>query len=349
MVSRLQFFLRRAGTQRCLPWNEAACAQGLRLLPAILILMVGVLAAIGGSCAPGYAQEWPSRPVTMIVSVPAGGPIDGVARLVAQELTARLGQKVVIENRGGAGGLIGATSVANAKPDGYTILMTSTGPLGYYRALYKSMSYDPFKALIPVTLIGTIPQVLVVSPNLSTNTMAEFVAYAKTKPGKINVADSGVGSTPHIIGVLFANLTGIDIQHVHYRGVGGFLPNLIGGEIDAALSAFVPAYVNMKVLGVTWRERLKSLPKVPTFRESGIDIVSGLSITLAVPAKTPSEVIARLSQETNRFLASERGRVAFSPYSLQIAGGSPEDAHSFLASEAERLEPVIRSANITVK
>jgi tripartite-type tricarboxylate transporter receptor subunit TctC len=284
----------------------------------------------------------------MVVQVPAGGPIDGIARVLAQVLSARLGQKVIIENRAGAGGLLGATTVAKASPDGYTLLMTSTGPLGYYRALYKSLSYDPVKALTPVTLIGTIPQVLVVSPKLPVNTLAEFVAYAKANPGKVNVGDSGVGTTPHILGVLLSNLTGIDIQHVHYRGVGSFLPDVIGGQIEAALSAFVPAYVSMKVLGVTARERVQSLPNVPTFRESGIDIVSGLSITLAVPGNTPQDIIGRLATETNNALKGDLAQVFESKYSLEIAGGTPEDARNFLAAETARLEPVIRKAKITI-
>ena len=315
-------------------------------LPASALLSAVLALALAG---PACAQSWPSRPITMIATFPAGGPTDGVARVLANELGERLKQRVVVENRGGAGGTIGAAAVAKSAPDGYTLLLTSTGPLGYYRALYKSLNYDPVKDFAPAALIGTIPQVIIVSPKLPVKTLRAFVAHAKANPGKVNIGDSGVGTTLHILAAQMAMLTGIEIQHVHYRGAAGSVADVLGGQIEAALSGFTPSFATMKVLGVTWTERLKVLPEVPTFREEGVDIVSGLSLTLVAPAATPPAIIARLNAATNDFLSSERGRSFETNYSLQIAGGTPEAARDFLAGETDRLEPVIRKAKITAE
>ena len=307
------------------------------------VLALGIVAA----AIPAAAQSWPARGITLVANFPAGGPTDGVARVIAHELGERLGQKVVVDNRGGAGGTLGAAAVAKAT-DGHTLLISSTGALGYYRALYKSLPYDPMTDFAPVALIGTIPQVIIVSPKLQATTLKEFIAYAKANPGKVNIGDSGVGTTLHILAAQMAILTGIQIQHVHYRGAAGSVADVLGGQIEAALSGFQQSYVTMKVLGVTWTERLKAMPKAPTFRESGIDIVSGLSLTIAAPANTPKDVVAKLNAATNDFLKSERGRAFETNYSLIVAGGTPEAARDFLAADAARLEPVIRKANISV-
>src|SRR6476620_8670650 len=159
-----------------------------------------IAAAIAwGAASPAAAQSWPNRAITMVATFPAGGPTDGVARVLAHELSERLQQKVVVENRGGAGGTIGAAAVAKSPPDGYTVLITSTGPIGYYRSLYKSLPYDPVQDFTPVVLIGTIPQLIILSPKLKATTLKEFMAYGRANPGKVNIGDSGVGTTVHIL------------------------------------------------------------------------------------------------------------------------------------------------------
>ena len=316
-------------------------ATQYRLAFAVAVIATGALSW------PATAQDYPTRAITMVVTFPAGGPTDGVARVLAQELSERLGQKVVVENRGGAGGMIGAAAVAKSAPDGYTLLLTSPGPLGYYRVLYKAINYDPVKDFAPIALIGTIPQVIIVSPKLPVKTLKEFIAYAKANPGKVNIGDSGVGTTLHILAAQMAMMTGMSIQHVHYRGAAGSVADVLGGQIEAALSGFTGPLASMNVLGVTWTDRIKVLPDVPTFREQGIDIVSGLSLTLVAPAKTPPAIIAKLNAATNDFLKSERGRAFETNYSLQVAGGTPAAAAEFLAGETARLEPVIRKAKIS--
>jgi tripartite-type tricarboxylate transporter receptor subunit TctC len=313
-----------------------------------LLLAAAISSTVAFTLAgPAAAQTWPNRAITMVATFPAGGPTDGVARVLAHELSERLKQKVVVENRGGAGGTIGAAAVAKSAPDGHTLLLTSTGPLGYYRVLYKSLAYNPVQDLAPVGLLGTIPQMIIVSPKLKAATLKEFIEYARANPGKVNIGDSGVGTTLHILAAQIAMLTGIQIQHVHYRGAAGSVADALGGQIEAALTGFTPSFATAKVLGVTWTDRIKVLPNVPTFREQGVDVVSGLSLTLVAPAKTPPAIVAQLNAATNEFLKSERGRGFEKNYALQIAGGTPDAARDFLAGETARLEPVIRKAKIS--
>ena len=200
----------------------------------------------------------------------------------------------------------------------------------------------------PIVMLGTIPQLIILSPKLKAATLKEFIDYARANPGKVNIGDSGVGTTVHILAAQLAAMAGVTVQHVHYRGAAGAHVDVMGGQIDAAMAAFIPSAVGMKVVGVTSSGRISQLPDVPTFRESGFDIVSGLSLTLAVPARTPPEIVAKLNAVTNAFLKSERGRDFESKYALQVAGGTPEEARDFLAAEAARLEPVIRKAGISV-
>jgi tripartite-type tricarboxylate transporter receptor subunit TctC len=312
----------------------------------LLAAVASVVIAAGVGSA--NAQSYPSRPITMVVTFPAGGPVDGVARTLANDMSERLGQRVTIENKGGAGGTIGASGVAKSVPDGYTLLFTSSGPISYYRTLYKSLGYDPSRDLAPVAVIGTIPQVIVASPKLPVTTLRELIDYAKVRPGKLNIGDSGIGTTVHILAALFARETGIEVAHVHYRGAANSLTDVMSGQIDAAFSAFLPQFETMKALGITSTARLKALPKVPTFRESGVDIVSGLSMSLAAPAGTPAPVIARLNAVVNEFRNSPRGEAMGAALGLQMVGGTPADMASFLEQESARLEPVIHAAKITM-
>jgi tripartite-type tricarboxylate transporter receptor subunit TctC len=239
-------------------------------------------------------------------------------------------------------------AIVNSQPDGYSLLMTSSGPLSYYSTLYKSLKYKPTEDLVPVVVIGTIPQVLVASPKSPARTLQQFIAYAKGDPGKVTIGDSGVGTTLHILAAMFAKEAGIHILHVHYRGAASSLADLSGGQIDAALSAFLPQFASMNALGITSSSRLAALPNVPTFRESGLPIVSGLTVTLAAPSKTPMAIITKVNAAVNDFLKSPAGRKFGEKYAVQLVGGSPKEGAAYLARDAARLEPVIKSANISV-
>jgi tripartite-type tricarboxylate transporter receptor subunit TctC len=295
------------------------------------------------------AQDYPSRQITMVVGYPAGGPTDGVARMLASDMSARLGQRIVVENKGGAGGMIAAAALAKSPPDGYTLLFTGVGALSYYRTLYKSLSYDPAKDIAPVAMIGAIPDVILASPKLPVTTLKELIAWAKANPGKLNVGDSGAGTIPHIMAAALAQKAGIQITHVHYRGVANSVTDLIGGQIEAAAGAYVPQFASMKALAVSWHRRMAVLPNVPTFREQGYDLVIGLSIGLSAPAETPAAAIDKVNAAVNEFLKGPRGREIHASLGLEIIGGSPADMRKFLDDESARLEPVIKAAKITIE
>jgi tripartite-type tricarboxylate transporter receptor subunit TctC len=285
----------------------------------------------------------------MVVGYPAGGPTDGVARMLANDLSERLGQRIVIENKGGAGGMLAAAGLAKSPPDGYTLLFTGIGALSYYRTLYKSLSYNPVKDIAPVAMIGTVPDVLLASPKLPATTLQELIAWAKANPGKLNIGDSGAGTIPHIMAAALAQRAGIQVAHVHYRGAAGSVTDLLGGQIEAAAAAYTPQFDSMKGLAVSWQRRMPQLPNVPTFRELGHDLVIGLSIGLSAPAGTPAAVIDKVNAAVNDFLKGPRGREINATLGLQIIGGSPAEMRALLEEEAARLEPVIKAAKIALE
>jgi len=310
----------------------------------------GTLLAVSAVTSAGIAtaQGFPSRTITMVVGYTAGGPTDGVARTLAVDVSARLGQNIVIENKGGAGGSVAAGALAKAQPDGYSLLFASAGTYSYFRTLYKSLSYDPVKDIAPVVMIGTIPDVLLVSPKLPVTTLAELVAWAKANPGKLSVGDSGAGTIPHVVVAAFAQIAGIQVAHLHYRGAAGSVSDVLGGHIEAAAGAYTPQYDSMKALAVSWNVRMPQLPNVPTFRELGYDLTFGLSIGLAAPAGTPPDVIAKINGAVNEFLKGPRGKEISVKLGLQIVGGTPAEMRAFVDNEAAQIEPVLKSAKISI-
>jgi tripartite-type tricarboxylate transporter receptor subunit TctC len=256
---------------------------------------------------------------------------------------------VIVDNRGGAGGVIGTEAAANSAPDGYTLLFTGIGALSYYRTLYKLLSYDPAKDIAPVAMLGTVPDFLLASPKLPVANVKDLIAWAKANPGKLNIGDSGAGTVPHIMAAAFAQQAGIKVTHVHYRGAAGSVTDLIGGQIEAAAAAFLPQFDTMKALAVSWHSRMSALPNVPTFRENGYDLVIGLSIGLSAPAGTPDAIIEKVNAAVNEFLKGPRGREIGNTLGLEIVGGSPADMRRFLEEESSRLEPVIKSAQIILE
>ncbi len=315
-------------------------------------LTVSVLfAAAGIALAPRplAAQSWPSRPITMVVSFAAGGPADGTARLIANELSEKLGQRVVIENKGGAGGNIGAASVVKAPPDGYTLLMMSSGPGAVNKLIYKSLPYDPFKDFAPVVLVANVPTIILVSPKLPAANLKDVVAYGKRHARELSVGNAGYGTGGHIAAVQFAGETGIEVTHVPYRGVGPMLTDVMSGQIGLGFAGFVPQILNMKAVAITAATRIKILPDVPTVREAlGLDIVGGAWYGLAAPVGTPPAVIGRINAIVNDFFKAAHGRELSESIGMQPLGGTPEDMTALMARDIERLGPIVRGANITM-
>lgn len=298
------------------------------------------------------AQPYPSRPVTIIIPSAAGGLSDAFVRLIGDAMQGDWGQPVVMDPRSGAGGIVGTQVVANAAPDGYTLLMGNIGPLAINPALYSSLPYDVETQLAPVALVATYPNVLVVNPSLPIHSIADLIRYAKEKPGALNFASAGIGQSQHLSGEMFKAMAGVDIVHVPYKGTGPALTDLLGGSVQMMFSN-VPAAVpyiesgKLRAIAVTGLVRSKALPQVPTIDEAGVpgyNVVSWLA--LMAPAKTPGEIIARLNAEVARALASPEGQKHLAAVGADAGLGSPQEVGRFLREEQVKWRKVIKDADI---
>ena len=268
-------------------------------------ILIGAAVMLAGAAR---AETYPSRPVKIVVPFPAGGSNDIIARVLAQKLSERTGQQFFVENRGGAGGNIGAEAVASASPDGYTLLVTAPPPLTTNGALYKAMPFDPATAFAPVALLATVPIVLMVHPSLPVNNVRELVALAKAKPGTLNFGSSGIGSTNHLAGELLKRMTGIDIVHVPYKGAAPAMNDLIAGHIPMMfdnMPAVLPQVQggSVRAIAVAGTKRAAALPDVPTVAESGVPGFEAFSwFGMVAPAQTPRDVLETLQSDVAAIL-----------------------------------------------
>jgi tripartite-type tricarboxylate transporter receptor subunit TctC len=275
----------------------------MRLMRLALIFVL----CVAGSGSFANAQAYPARPVTIVVPYAAGGGIDVIARMLAQHLTAKLGQPFVVENRLGAGGVIASSFVARAPADGYTLLLASDAQYAIQVPLRKSLPYNPVKDFAPIGIAGSTPFALLVNPSLPAKSVAEFIALAKSKPGDIAYGSSGVGGSPHLVMEMFTSMSGIKLRHIPYKGTAQALNDLIGGTIPVMFSGLtgVPGLISagqLRALGVSSASRIKALPSVPTIAESGVPGFEALGfVILAAPAGTPAGVVDRLHTELNEF------------------------------------------------
>jgi tripartite-type tricarboxylate transporter receptor subunit TctC len=316
-------------------------------------LALGLAGAVA-SPAIGRAQTWPSRPVTVVLPFAAGGGTDLLARALAQDLGERLGQQFVVENRAGAGGNLGAGSVAKADADGYTILFGTPGPLANNKLIYRNLQFDPEKAFAPVVLIAESPLVIAAKPSLPVGNIQQLQAHARANPGKLTVGHPGNGTLGHITSLLVQRELGITMTNVPYRGTSQVVNDLLGGQLDLAMD-FVPSYVPLirdgKIRGVavTTARRASDLPDVQTVQEGGF---RGFEATawyaLATPTGTPAEIVDRLNQASNAFLASDKGKDVLARLSMQAVGGTPAHLRAFIVSELAKWEPIVRDANISM-
>jgi tripartite-type tricarboxylate transporter receptor subunit TctC len=316
------------------------------LVAAFLLLAIPTALAEGDPAA-----DYPSRPVKIIVSVPAGGGVDTVTRIFAAGLQRLLGQPFVIENRGGAGGNIGAEAAYVAEPDGYTLLATQPAPITSNVALYKKLGFDP-TALEPVAVMSKMPNVLLVRADLPAKTAEEFVAYVRGNPGKVTFASQGPGTTSHLTAELFASVAGVKMLHVPYRGTGPALNDLVAGHVDFIFMELASAYRlhaggKARILATATDKRLDLLPDVPTLAEVGVGgVVSDTWNAISAPPKTPAAIVLKLNRAVNAVLAEDDTKARFRQLNLTPGGGSPDDMAKLKREETARWTKVIHEAGI---
>jgi tripartite-type tricarboxylate transporter receptor subunit TctC len=297
------------------------------------------------------AANYPNRPVRIIVTVPAGGGVDTVTRIFADRLQRRLGQPFVIENQGGAGGNVGASTVYGAAPDGYTLMSSQPAPLTTNIALYQRLSFDPAK-FEPVVIMSRYPNVLLVRKDFPAKTAQEFIAYAKANPGKLNYGSQGIGTTSHLTAELFMTLTGTKMVHVPYKGTAPALTDLLAGQIDLIFMELSQATKmhqngNARILAVATDKRVDTLPNIPTMIETGVpDFVSDTWNAISAPPKTPAAVVGKLNQAVNEIIATPEVKKQFADLDLLPAGGSPADMGKLVKEETQRWGEVIKRAGI---
>ncbi|HEV2627149.1 MAG TPA: tripartite tricarboxylate transporter substrate binding protein [Pseudolabrys sp.] len=314
---------------------------------------MAVLASVAMLATQASAQDanYPNRPVHIIVCVPAGGGVDTVTRFIAEKLEKRLGQPVVVENRSGAGGNIGAEVVFKSDPDGYTLLASQPAPITVNPLLYKGISFDPTK-FEPVAIMTIIPNVLLVREDFPAKTAQEFMAYAKANPGKINYASQGIGTTSHLTAALLEHLAGIKLQHVPYKGTAPALTDLISGHVDMMFSELASAKKfsdagRARILAVATKQRLPQLPNVPTFEELGVKGFESITWNaISAPPKTPRAIVAKLNEAIEDVLASPEAKAHFAKINAQPASGSPAQATAFIEKETKTWGGVIKQAGI---
>jgi tripartite-type tricarboxylate transporter receptor subunit TctC len=315
----------------------------------ILALLAAVTLASGvrAQDAAGY----PNRPIKIIVCVPAGGGVDTVTRIVANGLQQKLGQPVVVENRSGAAGNIGAEAVFTSEPDGYTLLAAQPSPLTVNPLLYKAMAFDPAQ-FEPVAIMTTVANVLMVRPDFPAKTAQEFIAYAKANPGKVNYASQGIGTTSHLTAALFGEVTGTTLVHVPYKGTAPALNDLIAGHVDMIFMELASALKlheagKARILAVATAKRVPEVPNIPTLDEAGLKgFESGTWNAIAAPPKTPAAIVAKLNSAVNEVLNSPDVKDKFAKLTLHAAAGSPADAKAFIAKETKTWGDVIKEARV---
>jgi tripartite-type tricarboxylate transporter receptor subunit TctC len=299
------------------------------------------------------AQDvYPNRPITMVVTFAPGGSSDVLARAAAAALSSGLGQQMVVDNRPGAGGHIGAAVVAHAVPDGYTILFGTNGTLGIGPAIYAKLSYNPVRDLAPVGLLHTLPQLLIVNPSVPAKNLLELIDYARRNPGALSFASSGMGAASHLAGELLTQQAKIDIIHIPYKGGGAAVADLISGRVSMMLETIPNALPlvrsgQMRAIGVTTKERSPLAPDIPSLAETGLpDFDVSAWTGLFAPAGTPSAIIERLNAETRK-IAGEQDYVAqIQAMGTDVASSSPDAFGKFVSDDVDRWSAVIRKAGI---
>jgi tripartite-type tricarboxylate transporter receptor subunit TctC len=328
----------------------------LRRFQFTVVLGVAVVTTAG--LAQMWSRAWaedagtyPDHPIRVIVSVPAGGGVDTVTRIVTDRMRSSLGQPLIVENRAGVGGSIAAEMVSKADPDGYTILASQPSPITTNPVLYKSLNYDPTQ-LIAIAIMSHVPNVVLVRRDFPAKNVQELIAYAKANPGKINYASQGIGTTSHTTAELFQSITHTKLTHVPYKGTAPAITDLLAGNVDLMFNELATSLElhksgSARILAVTVKDRVASLPDIPTLDESGVPgCISDTWHALTAPPKTPDAIIAKLNAAANAAMHDPVLLQRYSELSISPGGGTPAEAAAFIKQETQRWDDVIRAAGI---
>jgi tripartite-type tricarboxylate transporter receptor subunit TctC len=311
--------------------------------------------ALPGASGAAWAADYPAKPVKIVVPYAPGGGADSVARIVAKKVSENVGQAIVIENKGGAGAILGTDQVAKAEPDGYTLLLGQSGPISINPAVYKSLPYDPVKDFAPITMTTAYPYVLVVNAELPAKTLHELVALAKSKPDSMNYGSTGVGAANHLVAEMFSSKTGVKMTHVPYRGTALAVGDLLAGQLTMVFADPISALPHIKsgklrALAVTSLERSPVAPEVPTVAESGYAGFEALAWHgILAPARTPPAVIRKLNEEIVKALKDPATRDLLVNQAMQIVGSTPEEFAAFIQKDIATWKAVAAAAKVTVE
>ena len=320
-------------------------------LPVVTVVLGAVLAASPVVAQPTDPATYPNKPIKVIVTVPAGGGVDTVTRILGEKLYQRLGQPVVIDNRGGAAGNIGAEAAFLSEPDGYTLMASQPAPITVNAVLYRKLSFDP-TAFEPVAIMSHIPNVLLVRADFPAKTVQEFMAYVRANPEKLNYASQGIGTTSHLTAELFQTLTGTKLVHVPYKGTGPALNDIVAGHVDLIFMELASAKKlhdsgKARILAVATDKRLAVLPDIPTMAEAGVkDFISDTWNAISAPPKTPQAIVAKLNAAINEALQEPDVKARYDALSLLPGGGTPEEMRRLVREETKRWGEVVRAANV---
>jgi tripartite-type tricarboxylate transporter receptor subunit TctC len=317
----------------------------------LLLMMMASLSA----AAPAVHAAYPEKAIRIIVPYPPGGNIDITARAIAPGLTDALGQQIVIDNRGGAGGTIGAELAAKATPDGYTTVLGSTGTLTTAPALYPRLGYDPVRDFATTSLVSSVPLVMVIHPSVPAKNVKEFIAIAKSRPGRITMASAGSGTTNHLSGELFQSASGTKMIHIPYKGSGPALIDLMGGQVDVHFDQMTTSIGfiqsgKLRAIAVTTLKRSAQMPAIPTMNESGLPGFDASTFTgIVLPAATPRDVVTKLHAALIKVLRSKATRDSFARFGADVLESTPEEFSRFIRADLAKWSKVVREAGIKLE
>jgi tripartite-type tricarboxylate transporter receptor subunit TctC len=318
-------------------------------MQSIILAIAIAVAGVGHA----FAQNWPARTITLVVPFTSGTTSDVVARALDNHVAKAIGGTIVVDNRGGAGGNIGAAMVAKAKPDGYALLLATTGPAATNKLMYKTLSFDPQTDFAPIVLVGKSPVIIVAGPDAPVKSMRELIDYARANPDTLTAGYPGNGTLGHITGVLLQQKAGIKLTGTQYRGSTPIITDLLGGHINIAMdsmAAYVPQVKQgkLRALAMAGARRWSGLPEVPTVSESGVPgFEASVWYALLAPMGTPPAIIAKLNAATNDYLKTPQAEEVFANLGIERAGGTPEELKAFIDSEVAKWDPIVKAANIS--